>query len=140
VDERDPAFKGQAAIKWYDGPKRCGNANHALWTYTTPNQAESENSGRWQPALSSEALYDVFVFVPKCKSKEAATNSAHYTVKHRDGTQEIVVDQAAEAGKWVPLGRFPFAVGDGGFVELRDVTGDAMRTLWFDAVKWVRVP
>jgi len=140
VDEHDPAFKGQAAIKWYDGPKDCGNAGHALWTYSTPNQADSENSGRWQPTLPSEALYDVYVLVPKCKSKAGPTTSARYLITHRDGAQTVTVDQAAQAGQWVLLGRFPFAAGDGGFVELHDVTGDAMRTIWFDAVKWVRVP
>jgi hypothetical protein len=140
VDERDSAFKGQAVIKWYDGPKGCGHAGRTLWTYTTPNQTESENSGRWQPALPAEALYDVYVLVPKCTSKSGPTNSAHYLIKHRDGVQEVAVDQAAQAGQWVLLGRFPFAAGDGGFVELHDVTGDAMRTIWFDAVKWVRVP
>jgi len=127
-------------VKWYDGPKGCGQADHALWTYSTPSQADSENVGRWQPGLASEALYDVYVAVPACPSKQSATTSARYVVKHRDGAQEIVVNQAAEAGKWVLLGRFPFAAGDGGFVELRDLTGDSMRTVWFDAVKWVRVP
>jgi hypothetical protein len=140
VDERDPAFKGRAVIKWYDGPKDCGHAGRTLWTYSTPNQANSENSGRWQPALPTEALYDVYVLVPKCKSKAGLTTSARYLITHRDGAQTVAVDQAAQAGQWVLLGRFPFAAGDGGFVELHDVTGDAMRTIWFDAVKWVRVP
>jgi hypothetical protein len=140
VDERDAAFKGRAAIKWYDGPKDCGHAGRTLWTYTTPKQADSENSGRWQPSLPVEALYDVYVLVPSCKSKSEATNSARYLVAHRDGEQMITVDQAAQAGKWVLLGRFPFTAGDRGFVELHDVTGDAMRAIWFDAAKWVRVP
>jgi hypothetical protein len=140
VDERDAAFKGRAAIKWYDGPKDCGHAGRTLWTYTTPNQVDSENSGHWQPALPVEALYDVYVFVPKCQSKNGSTSSARYLIAHRDGAQTITVDQATQAGQWVLLGRFPFAAGDRGFVELHDVTGDAMRAIWFDAVKWVRVP
>jgi hypothetical protein len=51
-----------------------------------------------------------------------------------------MVDQAAQAGQWVLLGRFPFAAGDNGFIELHDVTGDTMRAIWFDAARWVRVP
>ena len=65
---------------------------------------------------------------------------ASYLIQHRDGTQEVTVDQAAKAGGWVLLGRFPFRAGEAGFVELRDVAGDSMRTIWFDAVKWVRAP
>ena len=140
MDERDAAFKGRAAIKWYDGPKDCGHAGHTLWTYTTPKEADSENSGHWRPTLPVEALYDVYVFVPKCTSKSDSTNSARYLIAHRDGTQTVTVDQAGQRGQWVLLGRFPFASGDRGFVELHDVTGDTMRAIWFDAVKWVRVP
>jgi hypothetical protein len=82
----------------------------------------------------------VYVFVPKCQSKSGSTNSARYLIAHRDGAQTVTVDQASQVGQWVLLGRFPFAAGDRGFVELHDVTGDAMRAIWFDAVKWVRVP
>jgi hypothetical protein len=137
VDDGMPAFKGQATIKWYHGQGACGTNDHALWTYTTRNPADSENVGRWQPGLPGEAMYDVYVAIPACKVKKPNTTSAHYLVQHRDGSAEIVIDQVATAGTWVLLGRFPFRGGDGGFVELRDVAGDAMRALWFDAVKWV---
>ena len=43
-------------------------------------------------------------------------------------------------GTWVLLGRFPFAAGEAGFIELRDIADDSMRTLWYDAAKWVPVP
>jgi hypothetical protein len=137
VDARDPAFKGQAAVTWYNRPEGCGDAANSLWTYTTTNPAESENVARWQPALAAEALYDVYVAIPACAGRKPNTTSARYLVQHRDGAQEVVVNQAAAAGTWVLLGRFPFRNGDGGFVELRDVAGDSMRTLWYDAVKWV---
>jgi hypothetical protein len=140
VDNHMDSFRGQAAVKWYDSPKNCGANAHALWTYTTTNPDESENSGIWRPTLATEATYDVYVNIPGCKNKKPNTTSAHYFVHHRDGVQEVVVDQNANAGKWVHLGRFPFSKGDSGTVELRDVTGDSMRTIWFDAVKWVVAP
>jgi len=139
VDERAAGFKGQATVKWYDGPKGCGEGGSALWTFTTTDAGQSENTGRWQPALPGEALYDVYVAIPKCAGRKPNTSSARYLVQHRDGTQTITVDQAAKAGDWVLLGRFPFSA-EGGFVELRDVAGDEMKTIWFDAVKWVRAP
>jgi hypothetical protein len=137
VDDGSGSFKGQAVIKWYDGPKGCGGAGHALWTFTTPNPAESENIGRWQPALPAEGQYDIYVAIPACGGRKPNTTSARYLVQHRDGSTQVLIDQAATAGTWVLLGRFPFRNGDGGFVELRDLTGDSMRTIWFDAVKWV---
>ncbi|MBK9713479.1 MAG: hypothetical protein IPO81_19595 [Kouleothrix sp.] len=137
VDDGGAGFTGQAKVKWYDGSKGCGGAGHALWTYTTANPAESENAGRWQPALPAEAMYDVYAAIPACAARKPNTGSARYLVQHRDGTQEVVIDQAAGAGTWVLLGRFPFRAGDGGFVELRDVAGDEMRAIWYDSVKWV---
>ena len=137
VDERGSNFQGHAEIKWYDGPKECGEGGSALWTFTTTDASQSENTGRWQPALPDEALYDVYVSIPKCAGRKPNTASARYLIQHRDGTVEVAVDQAAHAGGWVLLGRFPFRA-EGGFVELRDVAGDEMRTIWFDAVKWVR--
>jgi hypothetical protein len=139
VDDGTAAFKGQADVTWYDSPRDCGSAGHALWTYTTKSAAASENVARWQPALPAEALYEVYVAIPGCAARKPNTGSARYLVQHRDGAQEIVVDQAGHAGQWVLLGRFPFRAGDGGFVELRDVAGDSMRALWYDAVKWVEV-
>ncbi len=138
VDNHDPAFKAEEAT-WYRGPEGCGSAGQALWTYTTPNQADSENVARWQPALPTEMLYDVYVNIPACESRARATGSARYLVHHLDGVQEVIIDQAA-AGTWVLLGRFPFAAGEAGFIELRDIAGDSMHTLWYDAVKWVPVP
>ena len=76
--------------------------------------------------------------IPACAGRKPNTGSARYLVQHRDGTQVVAVDQAAKAGGWVLLGRFPFSAGVSGFVELSDVAGDEMRTIWFDAVKWVR--
>jgi hypothetical protein len=139
VDERGSNFQGQAKVKWYDGPKECGEGGSALWTYTTTDANQSENTGRWQPALPAEALYDVYVSIPKCAGRKPNTGSAHYRIQHRDGSTTVTVDQGATSGEWVLLGRFPFSA-EGGFVELRDVAGDQMRTIWFDAVKWVRVP
>jgi hypothetical protein len=139
VDDRDAAFKAQPAT-WYDGPDGCGSAGHAFWTYTTPDPNESENVARWQPGLPGEALYDVYAAIPACTTGHSTTTSAHYVIHHRDGVQEVVVDQAATAGTLVLLGRFPFVAGEGGFVELHDVTSDSMHVLWYDTVKWVAVP
>jgi hypothetical protein len=70
---------------------------------------------REQPALPGEALYDVYVAIPKCEGRKPNTGSAHYLIQHRDGAQEVIVDQSAKAGEWVLLGRFPFSAA-GGFV------------------------
>lgn len=137
VDNHMPSFTSQAIVKWYDAPANCGANGHALWTYSTTNPADAENSGEWRPALAAEALYDVYAYIPACGVRKPNTTSARYLVHHRDGDQEVVIDQVTAAGSWVLLGRFPFRAGDGGSVALRDITGDRMRAIWFDAIKWV---
>lgn len=131
-------FHPQAAITWYHSPGGCGEDKHALWTFTTTDPAQSENQAFWQPELTAEKLYDVYVHVPYCPTNHPVTQAARYLVQHRDGAEEIVVNQAQQTG-WVLLGRFPFAAGNEGFVHLRDVAGDSMHVLWYDNVKWVPV-
>ena len=139
ISTGDAAFKRVKAKVWYDGPDGCGTASRAHWTYTTPDPKQSENTARWQPVFAAEALYDVAVYIPDCAAKKARTTTAHYVVKHRDGKTDITVDQEANGGKWVALGRYPFAAGKNAYVELRDITGDSMQVIWFDAVKWTPV-
>lgn len=138
VDELSSAFKGNGRV-WYSSPSGCGEGGHAYWTIGTSNPAKSENSARWQPALPTERLYDVYVHVPICPNKRTSSEQARYQVQHRDGTQDIVVNQAQQT-HWVHLGRFPFAAGDKGFIQLTDVTGDDDRAVWFDQARWVPVP
>lgn len=136
VDNTDPAFKSGAKVTWYDGTN-CGANGHALWTYSTRKQSDSENWGIWQPTLPNDGSYEVFVSIPNCQRGRPNTESARYRVQHRDGTTEVVINQELGAGQWVSLGRFNFAAGDGGLVALDDLTNDSMRVVWFDAVKWV---
>lgn len=139
VDNSSGSFKKLQAKVWYNGPDGCGTTGHAHWTYTTQNADDGENIARWQPGLAADSLYDVFVYIPDCAAKKARTNSAHYIISHRDGQAEVVINQEAHGGTWVSIGRYPFAAGDAGFVELRDITDDSMQVLWYDAIKWVPV-
>ncbi|KAB8142412.1 hypothetical protein F8S13_15630 [Chloroflexia bacterium SDU3-3] len=129
------SFQKVRAKVWYDSPASCG-PDTLHWTYTTTNPDEGENTARWQPKLAAEAAYEVRVYIPKCEVKAARTSSARYLIKHRDGVEEVAVDQAAHGGEWVSLGRYTFAKGQDAYVELSDVTGDSMKALWYASVKW----
>ncbi|NOK58355.1 MAG: hypothetical protein GFH27_549279n161 [Chloroflexi bacterium AL-W] len=134
VDDQDELFREQAKVTWYTADS-CGHADRALWTYTTTDTTLGENVGHWDVSPAIDGLYDVYVFVPDCATDKPVTESAHYVVQHRDGATEIVIDQAAAVGDWVFLGQFPFGQGVEGYIELRDVAGDSMHTVWFDAIK-----
>lgn len=140
VDNRDDGFTEHAEITWYHSDNNCGYGDDALWTYSTNDPDSRENHARWQPNLPVDGQYELYAFVPDCSTSKSLSTSAHYTVQHRDGKQQVVIDQAAAAGTWVLLGRFTFSSGSGSAVELHDLANDAMNVLWFDAVKWVHVP
>lgn len=137
VSDDSPAFRPSPAI-WYHSPVGCGAGGHAFWSLTTTNPAQSKHHAHWQPQLTAEALYDVYVHIPVCETSNPFTAEARYLVQHRDGISEVVINQAGQTG-WVNLGRFPFAAGDGGFVRLANVAGADQQVIWFDDAKWVPV-
>jgi len=59
-------------------------------------------------------------------------------IQHRDGVAELTVNQQSQTG-WVSLGRFPFAAGANGYIQLAALAPNGA-TVWFDQAKWVRVP
>lgn len=117
----------------------CGFARHAYQAKTVSDPAQSQLVARWQPNLPVEGDYDLYAHVPICPSKRPVTTAARYVIKHRDGALEVAVDQSAQTG-WVYLGRYPFAAGADGYIQLGDLAGDAGATVWFDQAKWVRAP
>ncbi len=112
----------------------CGASRHAYWAQTT-TKVGNESIARWQPNLPSEAAYDLFVYVPVCPARKAPTTQARYLIQHRDGAIEVLVNQKTQTG-WVHLGRFPFAAGTSGFVQLGAIADDG-GVLWYDQVRWV---
>ena len=135
VDDRDSGFQGQAKIKWYDSPKSCGWNEHALWTYSAVRSASSENSGRWQAKLPAAGRYDLQIYVPDCDVTKPVTQAASYRITTAQGQQNVSLNQAKHAGKWVSLGVFTFNTNAA--VELNDITGEEQRVMWFDAVRWI---
>lgn len=130
VDDGDAGFSRSDAT-WYEFS--CGRGKHAFWTYSTPKSADATNHASWRAELPAGS-YDVSVYVPFCKNGKKDTTSAQYVINHADGSAIVSVNQAANAGNWVSLGAYRF---DGsGSVALSDLTGDAKRSVWFDAVRW----
>jgi hypothetical protein len=133
----DQGFEAGAKRTWYEKWGACSYSGNALWTYTVTNPNATENWARWRPTLNA-GFYDVQVFVPSCAVKRTNTASARYVIKHVEGVSEVEVNQVANAGKWVSLGKFGFAEGAVGVVEVTDLAGDQGQVLWIDAVKWVK--
>jgi hypothetical protein len=137
VDELGPMFSRSVNLGWFSSGGGCGEGRHAL--YTPTETGPSKAHGIWQPNLPTEGLYDVYVHIPFCPARHAASTRATYIVQHRDGAQQVVINQETQIG-WVYLGRFPFLAGKNSTLALNDATGEERRVVWLDSARWVPVP
>ncbi|GIV96599.1 MAG: hypothetical protein KatS3mg057_1256 [Herpetosiphonaceae bacterium] len=137
VDDLVAGFTLSKSV-WFE--VKCGHDRHAWWTYSTTDPAQSSHAAIWRPTLPKDGDYDVWVHVPYCVNWVPDSRDVRYEVHHHWGVDIVSVNQKAEAGRWVGLGRWHFKAGDAGFVRLADLAGDHGRSVWFDAIKWVPVP
>ena len=87
-------------------------------------------SYRWAPQLAAAGSYDVYVWYTSHVNRSA---TVPVSVTHQAGTTTKTVDQKSGGGKWVLLGRYNFAAGKTGYVEVKATNGQACA----DAVRFV---
>ena len=93
---------------------------------------------RWTPDIPERGEYSVYI---SYKTLPHSTPCAHYTVRHRGGESEFIVNQRMGGGTWIYLGTFEFDKGADGCVILDNrvpkgynVAGNAVITA--DAVRF----
>lgn len=86
----------------------CPN-NCAGWTrnsnmyYMFVNGAAQDSWARWQPTVpTGGAVYEILVFIPDVAAN-TTTWQAPYTINHRDGTTNAVIDQVGSRGRWISI-------------------------------------
>lgn len=87
---------------------------------------------KWTPFIPESGEYAVYV---SYKTVENSTDDAHYTVCHKGGKTDFLVNQTMGGGTWIYLGHFTFDKGKTGYVELSNRSRKAGRVLTADAVK-----
>ncbi len=112
-----------------------GYQGNMLWTHTS---AQEGNWGEWRPFLPEAGNWHVWAFIPQ---QNITTTYARYKVVYSGGQIEVPVNQASNHNKWVDLGTYPFAPGQG-YVRLTGMTGELVQgtapTVGFDAVCWTK--
>lgn len=137
VNDVDKAFT-QEGSNWSVAAGPCAFGGQARSSRTVSREDSVTHQALWRPALH-EGTYDVYAFVPACAADMAHTKFARYIVHHAQGDSFVVRNQADAAGTWVSLGRFSFAAGSDGYVQLRNLGTSDEASIWFDAVKWIPV-
>jgi Right handed beta helix region len=93
----------------------------------------SSDTYRWTPTITTAGNYDVYIWWSTHPNRAA---SVPITVTSLSGNVSKNFNQKAGGGQWVLHGRYNFAAGKSGFVQVSDANGQGCA----DAVRWVRVP
>lgn len=75
---------------------------------------------RWTPQIATAGRYDVYVWWTTHINR---ISNVPYSVTHQGGTSIVLFDQKINGGKWVLVGRYSFAAGKTGFVEVKASNG-----------------
>lgn len=135
-----PAEDGTCGAAW-----RRITPQSSAPAYVTANRAANGTippavtppAARWQAAVPSSGSYRVEASIPahgpvawECPPATLAsdTATARYTVRHADGEQVTVANQAAASGGWLLLGVYPFSAGLPAEVWLDTLTDEAANT------------
>lgn len=111
------------------------------YKYKATSQSQSTVWGRWNPQLSESGWYEVAVFVP---SRFATTTNARYKLHGvKNQSNEILHSLSQEQYRtlWVPLGIYQFDASNpnAGVIFLNDLTGEADKSIAFDAVRYRQI-
>ncbi|HEX6287883.1 MAG TPA: hypothetical protein VFZ66_01770 [Herpetosiphonaceae bacterium] len=137
VNDLDKAFFSQGE-HWNMVSGACAYGGQAHQTKTVVGSEQATHQVVWRPALRG-GTYDVYAFIPPCPTTGALTTRATYIVHHAQGDSYVPIDQTATFGTWALLGRFSFAPGGDGYVQLRNTDAKGQALMIFDAVKWTPV-
>ena len=104
---------------------------------TSPYGADSiyscgtgQDTYRWTPNITAAQQYDVYVWWSTYPNRTA---TVPFNVVHSGGTTTKTFDQRTSGGQWVLHGRYAFAAGKTGYVEVSDANGLALA----DGVRFV---
>ncbi|MDE3057247.1 MAG: T9SS type A sorting domain-containing protein [Bacteroidota bacterium] len=86
---------------------------------------------QWHPALKEDGMYEVSAYIPYSNAK-----AARYKIADARDTAMVIIDQSQYKNSWAPLGTFPFAKGDSGYVQLGDGSDSVGQAIVFDAIRW----
>ena len=95
-----------------DNPFRMGSARQI-----TAVSGKGNANVQWNPELEENGRHCVYI---SYKTLPNSSSCAHYTVSHRGGTSEFIVNQKMGGGTWIYLGEFD--LGPDSFIMLDNGT------------------
>lgn len=135
VDDTSKAFFSQGE-EWNQISGQCAYGGQARATKTINKSQVATHQAVWRPAVRG-GTYDVYAFIPPCPETGSLTVAAQYIIHHAQGDTFVTINQRAAFGTWALLGRYSFAPGGEGYVQLRNTDPFGNYVMVFDALKVV---
>jgi hypothetical protein len=115
-----------------------GENPFALGTYRTIQSvagADRTSTAEWMPNFPESGNYAVYV---SYKSLENSAKDVHYSVLHKGGKTDFIVNQRMDGGTWLYLGTFNFGKGknQSGKVIISNQSSEDGKIITADAVKF----
>lgn len=99
-----------------ESPFGMGTARKAPCSIEEPKAKHADVV--WRPNIPEKGEYAVYI---SYKSLPESTTSAHYTVHHKKGKTDFIVNQKLGGDMWIYLGTFEFDKGTEGYVSLTSI-------------------
>ncbi|HEY0734627.1 MAG TPA: hypothetical protein VGD69_06950 [Herpetosiphonaceae bacterium] len=135
VDDTGKSFFSQGE-GWNQLAGQCAYGGQARMTTTINKSQVATHQAVWRPAVRG-GTYDVYAFIPPCPETGSLTVAAQYIIHHAQGDSFVTINQRATFGTWALLGRYSFAPGSDGYVQLRNTDPFGNYAMVFDALKVV---
>lgn len=134
VDDGDEGFIRKGGTWWL---VEEGYEGDLIWAI--PVNDVPDTLIEWIPPINACGIYDVQVYIPE---GYATYQQALYQIGYHDGVKTIMLDQSANAGKWVSLGEYQFSPHGEMVLRLSNWAKDVWQAnefVVFDAARWVFV-
>lgn len=121
------------ATRSFTGLWCVSSATNKYGSHSLYSCGAARDTYRWTPSIPTAGSYDIYVW---WSSRPNRSTNVPISVTHTSGTVTKNYNEQLGGGVWLLHGRYSFAAGNSGYVEVSDVNGQAAA----DAVRFIRVP
>jgi hypothetical protein len=132
LDNAGPGVQDAVGGRTFTGKWCLASASDSFGGSSLYSCGRRRDTYRWTPRIPASAAYDVYVWI--ATSSRYSTN-VPIVVRYAGGSAGRLFNERTDGGRWILHGRYSFAAGTAGYVEVSDVNGTAAA----DAVRFVPV-
>lgn len=122
VDNAAASVQDTSGGRTFTGVWCVSSATNGYGSNSLYSCGGNSDSYRWTPTIATADNYDVYVWWSTHPNRSSAVP---ISVTHADGTTSTKFDEKLPGGQWILHGRYRFATGSTGFVQVTSANGQA---------------